>query len=157
MSKYIKRWQLYAAMSEVFRMCEGFNVNPWTCVKLIGRDNIDKFSFTEPPEGYTFAIGIVEDKPMWGGETVYTDLGIAVRILSNSPGMNPNMLKCSVVGENTHIYISGYLLSLKKPEPKTKTITVTLNIEDVKILTKTYGSTLGALNRVLSTINKEMK
>lgn len=71
MSKITKRSELYREYARVIDLCEGTRVKPSECVKiqgvLIGGDP----EFITHPECYTFALAIVEDKPVFVGDVLY--------------------------------------------------------------------------------------
>lgn len=67
----MKRSDLFRRYADVIDMCEGTKVIPCECIKF------DDESFTETPyfdsnyDLYTFAIAIVEDKPVFVGDVLY--------------------------------------------------------------------------------------
>ena len=57
---------LHDEYARVIRMCEGTKVDPKTCVILSGIGRSMGWSFyTDVPDKYSFALAIVEDKPVW--------------------------------------------------------------------------------------------
>jgi hypothetical protein len=76
------RAQLFREYARVIEMCEGTSVNPNECVKVRGQvwSNValyfkgvprDFLTFTDTPTDYTFALCIVEDKPVFAGDKMY--------------------------------------------------------------------------------------
>ncbi len=69
-----KNKDLYLEYARVIKMCEGTPVKPWRCVKYKG-----DLIFTEHPalltsfdsRNYDFAVAIIEDTPVFVGDTVY--------------------------------------------------------------------------------------
>lgn len=64
---------LYIEYARVIEMCKGtsFEHKPWVCVKLkeLRLDNHPRF--INHSESYQFAIAILEDKPVFAGDTLY--------------------------------------------------------------------------------------
>ncbi len=69
----MKNIDLYVEYERVNRMCEGTKVKPWKCVefdKLRGLF-LSKPSFDDLPENYKFSVAIIEDTPVFVGDTIY--------------------------------------------------------------------------------------
>ena len=74
---------LYREWARVLDMCEGTNVDPGLCWMYAGKGrNISGTPvFIENPEQYSFAVAILEDKPVFVGDKVwYTSLNRFVKI-----------------------------------------------------------------------------
>lgn len=72
----MKKSDLYREWARVLDMCEGTNINPWQCVRqprtkeLHRTDRMPDFSMR--PEDYEFAVAILEDKPVFVGDKIYS-------------------------------------------------------------------------------------
>ena len=62
---------LHRAWANVLDMCEGTKIRPTDCFKFLDMARTYKPDFTGSPKNYTFAIGIVEDKPVFVGDTIW--------------------------------------------------------------------------------------
>jgi len=62
---------LHREYARVLDMCEGTNVSPNICVDYDGSRSDDPMYFDWEPELLKFAIAIVEDKPVFVGDTLY--------------------------------------------------------------------------------------
>jgi hypothetical protein len=63
----------YVEYARVINMCKGtkFENEPWKCVKVCGIP-LSKHPFlAESTEGYSFAVAILEDEPLFVGDKVY--------------------------------------------------------------------------------------
>jgi len=65
-----KAW-LHREYARVLDMCEGTNVYTFNCIKCFGKIMEHAPIFDSVPEKYDFAIAIVEDKPVFIGDTLY--------------------------------------------------------------------------------------
>ena len=65
------RADLYRRYADVIEMCEGKNVEPWSCVKIDREVLESQPTFTWPPDNYTFAVAIVEGQPVFIGDVLY--------------------------------------------------------------------------------------
>lgn len=70
----MKKSDLYREWARVMDMCEGTNAKPEYCWKLGGWYMGEIPDFGAPPKGYTFAVAILEDKPVFFGDKVYSKL-----------------------------------------------------------------------------------
>lgn len=64
---------LYREYGRILDMTRDTNLQgtPYHCVKLHGVTLNYRPSFTEPPNGYTFALTILEDRPVFVGDILY--------------------------------------------------------------------------------------
>lgn len=70
----MKKSDLYREWARVLDMCEGTNVEPYQCWGYGGFRSTQRHepSFDETPlEKYEFAVAILEDKPVFVGDTLY--------------------------------------------------------------------------------------
>lgn len=69
--KYTTKAQLHRAMGDVYDFCAGtvFEGKEWECVSYNGCIQLFPPAFEMPPGNYEFALGIVEDKLVWEGNT----------------------------------------------------------------------------------------
>jgi len=68
------RADLFREYARVIEMCEGTTVDPVECVSFRGTDirvNKQYYTFSARPELYTFALCIVENKPVFAGDVLY--------------------------------------------------------------------------------------
>lgn len=68
---------LYLKYAEIIKMCQGTALDntPWVCVKI--SDGFESHPrFTQRPERYKFAIAILEDKPVFVGDVLYSNIGL---------------------------------------------------------------------------------
>jgi len=75
-----KRSDLFREYARVIDMCEGTEVTAKQCVRIHQQGHGDTFmaisegyspEFTDPPNNYTFAVAILEGKPLFKGAEVY--------------------------------------------------------------------------------------
>lgn len=69
---------LYIKYARVIEMCKGTALEnaPWLCIKLYGVGGLTSHpSLTHDPEHYEFAIAILEDRPVFVGDTLYHPCG----------------------------------------------------------------------------------
>lgn len=67
---------LHEEYARAIRMCKGTKVNPGGCVKLSGVQHFCKPDFTAAPNCYSFALAIVEDRPVFEGDVLYDKASI---------------------------------------------------------------------------------
>ena len=67
---------LHDEYAKVIRMCVGTKVDPRDCVKCTRGTKPVAWSFTATPASYTFALAIVEDRPVFAGDALYDKAGI---------------------------------------------------------------------------------
>ena len=67
----MKKSDLYRERARVLDMCEGTNVDPDKCVKVDGTPILTTPSFDARGDRYSFAVAIVEDKPVFVGDELY--------------------------------------------------------------------------------------
>ena len=68
--------ELHEEYARVIRMCKGTKVRPKICVKHCGIVlTLDYIYFSLPPGEYSFAIAIVEDRPVFEGDVLYNEFG----------------------------------------------------------------------------------
>lgn len=114
MSQYKTKADLYRAWADVLDMCKGTKVHINDCWKCNGSSFGDVPYFDNYPETYSFAIGIVEDKPVFVGDVLYTKDGEA---------------KNAVASPQTRWRDFSW------NPPKPKTVMVELLVEDAEWLT----------------------
>lgn len=121
----MKQSDLFRKYARMIDMCEGTAVKPWWCVKMDGlqfNDECGKPKFDDNPDAYTFAIAIVEGKPVFKGDELYA--------------YNRKLIAHSCYNTQK-IYLSGgrvladiTMLSWNPPKPST--VLVELLLEDAK-------------------------
>ena len=83
----MKTEDLYLEYARVIKMCDGTEVNPWKCIRGKG-DYFSDFNthpeFKSNPDGYEFAVTILEGKPVFIGDTVYHKQSGIERIINTS-------------------------------------------------------------------------
>lgn len=150
----MRKSDLYREWARVLDMCEGSNVDPGDCWRIEGEQSYPfptTPKFTRNPECYSFAVAIVEDKPLFVGDELYW----------KSDGLRFNWHKG--LFEN----YSEYQRWLSWQPPKK---TFTLNGEELPCPSKCglYGFQLGVFatycfktqeecTKVLNSINKLLK
>ena len=67
----MKKSDLYKKWGWVLEICEGTNVDPSSCWKYNDCKQVAYPSFSQPPARYSFAVAILEDKPVFVGDTIY--------------------------------------------------------------------------------------
>ena len=120
----MKKSDLYREWARVLDMCEGTNVSPNICWGFEGiRTYKCAPELIEDPNGYEFAVGILEDKPVFVGDRVWSEFIDDWYIITNA-AINFNCMSWN---------------------PKKKTFM--LNGEElpcpIKDAERTYGFTLG--------------
>lgn len=89
-----RRSDLFREYARVIDMCEGTKVDPEQCVKINSKAEFyDSPAFNADPNKYTFAIAIVEDKPVFAGDVLYNKQGYVVAV----HGVDENI---AITGEN---------------------------------------------------------
>ncbi len=84
-----KRAKLYEEAARVERMCKGTGVHPGYCWKFRGKQCADIIpTFTSDPNEYEAALTIVENRPAFNGDTLYTKNGEIVKITSSMQPIN---------------------------------------------------------------------
>ena len=68
---------LYLEYPRVIRMCKGTALEdtPWKCVRAKIRGALftcDHPFFNGDPKGYTFAVGVLDNKPVFVGDSIYS-------------------------------------------------------------------------------------
>jgi len=69
----MKRSDLYREWARVLDMCEGVDVAPNACVRFAGTELLDPSLFNANPEQYSFALAIVEGRPVFAGDVLYCE------------------------------------------------------------------------------------
>jgi len=69
----MKKSDLYREWARVLDMCEGTKVDPLMCWKFSGHLQLSSPAFVHVPSLYTFAVAILEDKPVFIGDKVYAN------------------------------------------------------------------------------------
>ena len=110
---------IYKAWANVLEMCEGTKVNPNDCYKCFGYIVGKRPAFDSLPENYDFAIGIVEDKPVFIGDTLYD--GTGEKFVANDNDFYGFKYR-----------YNNSLFSCNPPKPKT--VMVELTVEDAECL-----------------------
>ena len=68
----MKKADLHRKWAWVLDMCEGTNVDPIDCLRIDGIPcRLKNPLFSDEPECYTFAVAILEGKPLFVGDEVY--------------------------------------------------------------------------------------
>ena len=68
----MKKSDLFREWARVIDMCEGTNVDPGDCLRIDGTPcRLKNPRFNDDPECYTFAVSILEGKPLFVGDEVY--------------------------------------------------------------------------------------
>ena len=112
---------LHEQYARVIRMCVGTKVRPEKCVKFSGQSWLHDWAFTSNPAEYSFALAIVEDRPVFEGDVLYDDLGIA-RTVSSYVG-DPNFIQiCHDFIKQAHRSFPIANLSWNPPKKKTFTL-----------------------------------
>lgn len=68
----MKKSDLYREWARVLDMCEGTGVDPNTCWKISGRIQNAAPYLTDNPEIYTLAVAILEGKPVFPGDRIWS-------------------------------------------------------------------------------------
>ena len=80
----MKKSDLYREWARVLDMCEGLNIKQsiiWRCVKVEGMPLNEEPRFIFHSSRYSFAIAILEDKPVFVGDKVYSKFdGMELRV-----------------------------------------------------------------------------
>ena len=107
-------------------LCKGTKVNPRECVKLDGHIQRSTFpwNFDCDPANYSFAVAIVEDKPVFEGDTVYHNVYVKCFITSGG---------CLNEGVNSLFFLSKNSVSFSWTPPEAKNLisdskTIQINI-----------------------------
>ena len=68
----MKKSDLFREWARVIDMCEGTGVEPIECLRIDGTPcRLKNPRFNDDPECYTFAVSILEGKPLFVGDEVY--------------------------------------------------------------------------------------
>lgn len=70
--KKMKQTDLYREWARVLDMCEGNRVSPTDCWRIGGVKKFFYPEFTADPDTYQFAVAILEDKPVFFGDKIYS-------------------------------------------------------------------------------------
>lgn len=132
---------LHRAWANVLDMCAGTKVSPVDCWNHPGKTERTSPTLGAFPEHYDFAIGIVEDKPVFIGDKLWNI---------------PNNFKFTVTGadlwgENPRIIGGdrcGRVEDCSWSPPKPKTIMVELLVEDVKYYADEYPMLLVEIEKI---------
>jgi hypothetical protein len=79
----MKKSDLYREWARVLDMCEGTNVKPEYCWKLMGVLRDREPDLGASPNNYEFALAILEDKPVFAGDKLYFPNGTPCIIEDN--------------------------------------------------------------------------
>lgn len=101
----MKQSDLYREYARVIDLCEGTSVQPWECVRWNGTPFNEVPLFCDPPKRYTFALTVVENRPVFAGDVLYGENGI-------SWDVTPSLVQAYFFGG----------LSWNPPKPKTFTL-----------------------------------
>ena len=68
---------LYLKYAEIIKMCKGTALEdkPWVCVRFNGSEFYDHPRFDTLVENYQFAVAILEDRPVFVGDSLYHPSG----------------------------------------------------------------------------------
>ena len=89
----MKQSDLYREWARVLDMCDGTKVMPtcaWKFNGIIQDDCLPNFEY-DSPEHFEFLVAILEDKPVFVGDTIYV-FGAKYTVVE---GDDPNLAKCS--------------------------------------------------------------
>lgn len=117
----MKKSDLFREYARVIDLCEGTKVKPWECVRIdngIYHTYKDHPSFNTEPERYTFALAIVDDRPVFKNDYIY------VGLCGDKYSANKELF---------YMY-RGNFFSWNPPKPKT--VMVELLREDAEEITK---------------------
>lgn len=64
--------ELFEEAARVARMVEGTGLKYWECVKYGGQIRTSPLTFVESADNYEFALALVEGKPVWKGDVLYS-------------------------------------------------------------------------------------
>lgn len=67
----MKKSDLYREWARVLDMCEGTNISPDDCWKFDGTLINDVPAFDDHPDYYSFAVAILDNKPVFVGDVIY--------------------------------------------------------------------------------------
>ena len=77
----MKQSDLWRKFADMVDLCEGTGIDPWKCVKFDGVVWGNRLGFEALPKCYQFALAIVEGKPVFEGDELYTkDVGKCIAI-----------------------------------------------------------------------------
>jgi hypothetical protein len=95
------RADLFREYARVIDMCEGTEVYPAQCVKINGIPCVLTPTFENSENNYSFALAIVEGKPVFDGDELFSDLSsqkdrhlIAARLSGNRIMMTDGGIFC---------------------------------------------------------------
>ncbi len=138
----MKKSDLYREYARVVDMCEGTNVRPNTCVDLDGSRTDHFDNFTSNPDDYTFAITIIEGKPLFAGDKLWCISGnqreVTIEKLFNGTHL--------VATDGGMFALGNIKRYLSWNPPKSATITVTIPRPDTFGEWQTPGLTIGYKN-----------
>lgn len=67
-------------------MAEAAGIDPWKCVRIYGAQSAQHPSFTARSDHYTFALTVLEGKPVFVGDKLYCKNGGDPYVMSNNFG-----------------------------------------------------------------------
>lgn len=111
----------------VHDMCKGTTVKPWECVRYKGKSNYSTHPFFRHFADHRyveFAVAILEDKPVWVGDSLYSNTGRRHTVIMN--GKRAVGLDVDASSEQDHYCTALGLLSFHPPKPK-RTFTISVN------------------------------
>ena len=88
---------LYIKYARIIKMCKGtaLESTPWLCVKYDGEVMFRHPAFDVTPKYYEFAIAILEDKPVFVGDTLYDRTGDAFKVTEDCVAIGRMITICS--------------------------------------------------------------
>lgn len=88
---------LYIEYARVIELCKATALEntPWVCVKFNGDEFYDHPRFDMPPENYQFTIAILEDRPVFVGDTLYDREGNAFKVTEDCVSIGRMITLCS--------------------------------------------------------------
>ena len=146
---------LLAARIAVIDMCDGTGVKPEECWKYRGMKQLCyRADFQDYPELFERAIAIVENRPVFVGDTLLSD-GVNQFVAESADVIMIQGKPVDVISSGPSQYAISFL-SWNPPKPPT--LMVELTREDAEIVsTMAYGSALASVKRVQESIRKALE
>jgi len=130
MGGYVKKSDLYREYARVIDMCEGTGLEQFDCMKYMGRIYRDHNgsrnpSFDRPASEFSFALAIVEGKPVFEGDVLYCTAEHCWICRQNGTSK-------FIVGDKSTGGVGPNFDKATWTPPKPKTITVTIPYDAAK-------------------------
>lgn len=117
MNKITTRSDLFREYARILDMCEGTNINPFSCIKYASTILDARPTFTGDIILYDFAVAIVENKPVFVGDTLYHKNGSSYRVESIEKHANDKLSFRTIYGKIDGDWIENYIWD--KPKSRT--------------------------------------